>query len=341
VVSALKRIAKGTVIQGAARVAPVTWRWRRAGSLVVLMYHRVLPKDSAARKSEQPGMYVLPETFDLHLTELKRRFELVHLDDWLRRAKAGSALPKLACAITFDDGWRDNYEFALPVLSKHQAPATIFLVSSYVGTVRRFWPNRLMGLLQRAFDAPGSIHFPQPLGGIVEPMLTQARQRGVLREDDIDRTIQEAKTLSEERIRALVEEAAGSCGDLAGTAEILDWSEVAQMAATGLVRFGSHTMTHLRLGGRVASEELEREIAGSKSHLLDRLGQEVDLFCYPNGEVSAEAVDCVRRHYLGAVTTRTGWHTAGQDPYLISRIGVHEGMSATRESFLAYVSGWF
>ena len=253
VVSALKRIAKRIAVHAAARVAPITWKWRRPGSLVVLMYHRVLPKDSPARKTEEPGMYVSPETFDLHLTELKRRFELVHLDEWLRRARGGLPLPKLACAITFDDGWRDNYEFALPVLVQHNAPATIFLVSSYVGTAQRFWPNRLMGLLDKAFAEPGSVDFPEPLRGIIEPTLIQARRHGVLRADDIDRAIQGAKRLDEEQIRSLVEEAEKTCDDPTGAAEILSRSDVVQMAASGLVRFGSHTMTHLRLGGRIPS----------------------------------------------------------------------------------------
>ena len=336
----LKRIAKRTLIHAAARVAPITWKWRRPGSLVVLMYHRVLPKDSPVRVREEPGMYVSPETLDLHLTELKRRFELVHLDEWLRRAREGLPLPRLACAITFDDGWRDNHEFALPVLVKHNAPATIFLVSSYIGTAQRFWPNRLMSLLDKAFAGPGSVDFPEPLRGIVEPVLMQARRRGVLLADDVDRVIQGAKGLREEQIRSLVKEAGTSCGDPTEDAEILSRSEVAQMAATGLVRFGSHTMTHLRLGGRIASQELEREIAGSRSQLLDILGQDIDLFCYPNGEISPEALDSVRRNYLGAVTTRRGWHTVGRDPHLIRRIGVHEDVSDTREAILARVSGW-
>jgi peptidoglycan/xylan/chitin deacetylase (PgdA/CDA1 family) len=340
VVRVLNKIVKRTVIHAAARVAPITWKWRRPGSLVVLMYHRVLPKDSPARKTEEPGMYVSPETLDMHLTELKRRFELVHLDEWLRRAREGLPIPKLACAITFDDGWRDNYEFALPVLAKHDAPATIFLVSSYVGTEQRFWPNRLMSLLDKSFAEPASVDFPEPLRGIVEPLLARAAQRGVLLADDIDQAIQGAKGLDEGLIRSLVEEAGKSCGDSTETAEILSRSEVSQMAATRLVRFGSHTMTHLRLGGRIPSQELEREIAGSRSELRDMSEQEIDLFCYPNGEISPEALECVRQNYLGAVTTRAGWHTAGRDPHLIRRIGVHEDVSDTREAILARVSGW-
>ena len=338
--SVLKTIAKRAVVQAIAKAAPLTWKWRKPGSLVVLMYHRVLPEESPARKVEQPGMYVSPETLDLHLNELKHHFELVHLDDWLRRAAQGRPLPRLACAITFDDGWRDNFEFALPVLLRHRAPATIFLVSSYVGTTYRFWPSRLMSLLRTAFAEPGSVDFPEPLRRIVEPVLAAARGRGELDGEDTDRVVQGAKGFDEEEIRNLVERA-GKCREQGSDSrEILNREEVAQMAATGLVRYGSHTATHFRLGGWVSSEELEREIAGSRQQLQELCGQAIDLFCYPNGETSPAAIDQVRDYYLGAVTTATGWHSASADPHLIRRIGVHEDVSNGREPFLERLSGW-
>jgi len=339
-VSALKRIAKRAVVHTIARTAPLTWRWRRPGSLVVLMYHRVLPQDSPVRATEQPGMYVSPETLDLHLGEIKRYFELVHLDDWLRSAQQGLPLPRLACAITFDDGWRDNYEFALPVLRKHAAPATIFLVSSYIGTAYRFWPNRLMSLVQHAFAEPGSVVFPHPLDCIVQPVLAEARGRGALDAEDTDRVVQHAKGFDEEEIRALVETAEQSRGDTSQAREIVNREEVVAMAATGLIRFGSHTATHLRLGGRICAQALEREIVGSRKSLQDLTGQSIDLFCYPNGETSPAAIDLVRQHYRGAVTTCKGWHDPSGDPHLIRRIGVHEDVSNGRDPFLARLSGW-
>jgi peptidoglycan/xylan/chitin deacetylase (PgdA/CDA1 family) len=339
-VNALKTLAKGAVVHTVARAAPLTWRWRRAGSLIVLMYHRVLPQDSPGRRTEQPGMYVSPETFDLHLRELKQRFELMHLDEWLQRAKQRSVLPRLACAITFDDGWRDNYEFALPVLVKHGAPATIFLVSSYIGTSYLFWPNRLMSLLQKSFTEPGSVIFPEPLSSIAKPVLAEAASRGELRAEDADAVVRGAKEWNEEEIRGLVETAARSYNDSGDAGQILDREQVMKMGASGLVRFGSHTATHFRLGGRTASQDLEREIVGSRKTLYDLSGQTIDLFCYPNGETSTEAINLVRRHYLGAVTTRRGWHGASSDPYLIRRIGVHEDVSNARAPFLERLSGW-
>jgi peptidoglycan/xylan/chitin deacetylase (PgdA/CDA1 family) len=340
-VRSLKRIAKRAVVHTIARTAPLTWRWRRPGALVVLMYHRVLPKDSPARRTEQPGMYVSPETLDLHLTELKRRFEPVHLEEWLRRAKAGATLPRLACALTFDDGWRDNYEYALSVLVKHQFPATIFLVSSYIGTRYRFWPNRLMSLLQRSFTEPGSVDYPQPLRRIVEPVLARAReQHGTFAAGEADRAVQAAKILGEEEIRALIEAAEKSAGDGSAEGEILSGEEIGRLAATGLIRFGSHTATHYRLGGHPSAQAMEREIVASRDALRGLCGQEITLFCYPNGDTSPAAIECVRSHYLGAVTTRAGWHDCGGDAMLIPRIGVHEDVSATRAAFLSRLSGW-
>lgn len=285
-------------------------------------------------------MYVSPETLDLHLGELKHHFELMHLDEWLRRAHRGATLPRLACAITFDDGWRDNHEFALPVLARHGTPATIFLVSGYIGTTYRFWPNRLMGLLQSAFTKPGSVTFPAPLSRIAEPVLAHAAGRGELLAEDADAVVQGAKEWNEEEIRGLVEAAERSCGETSDAGEILDREQVLSMAATGLVRFGSHTATHFRLGGRISAEVLEREIVGSRKDLQDLSGQAIDLFCYPNGETSPQAVDLVRRNYLGAVTTCKGWHAAGGDSHLIRRIGVHEDVSSARDAFLERVSGW-
>jgi len=340
VVNSLKSITKAAAVQVAARVAPRAWRWRKPGSLVILMYHRVLPVNSPARLTEQPGMYVSPETLDLHLTQIKRYFELVDLADWLRRSRRGEPLPRLACAITFDDGWRDNHDYALPLVIQHRVPATVFLVSGYVGRAYQFWPNRLMNLLRLAFDDPDAVAFPDPLRTIVDPVLTAARTRGELRAEDADLAVQQAKAFDEGTIRGLIGEVAASRDVASGARDILDCEEIGRMAATGLVRFGSHTATHFRLAGEPSPADLEREIIEPRRTLQALTGQDIDLFCYPNGDTCPGAIDSVRRHYLGAVTTHAGWVEGSSDPHLLPRVGVHDDATRTREGFLATLSGW-
>lgn len=337
--STLKRLVKRVVIDAVAAVAPLTWRWRPPGSLVVLMYHRVLPKDSPARQSEQPGMYVSPETLDLHLAELKRHFELVHLDDWLRRAKEGQPLPKLACALTFDDGWRDNYDFALPVLMKHQAPATIFLVSSYIGTAQRFWPNRLIKLVLMESAQPGSVPFPAKLRQLVEPLLNSSLQ-GSIGVEEVAPIVRQALGLKESEIRELIDSAATQAQLSEDDRDILDQNEIVRMASTGLVRFGSHSITHFRLDESASEKLLQAEIVQSRAQLQEVCGQPINLFCYPNGITCAAAVELTSRHYLGAVNTDTGWYSNNRNPFLVPRIRLHDDITQDRQGFLARVSAW-
>ena len=98
---------------------------------VVLMYHRVLP--DAPHPGVDPGMFVAASAFERHLRLLRLRYELVTIDafgDWMAGRRQFARPP---CAITFDDGWRDNYEMAFPLLQRYEAPATVFLVTNWIG----------------------------------------------------------------------------------------------------------------------------------------------------------------------------------------------------------------
>lgn len=336
-VTSVKRQLKGIATVALAPFAPLAWRMRPAPRLLVLMYHRVLPATHADRAVEQPGMYVSPGTLDMHIALLRQHFLLVHLDDWLRDAAAGKTLPAQACALTFDDGWRDNFEYAWPILRRHQAPATIFLVSNMTGTDQVFWPNRLARLLQRL--RPGE-RPAGPLGELLAPLAERARAQGVWALESLDRAIVLAKQLDEPAIDAALGVAEAQAGTPGDARAVLNHEEVREMADSGLVRFGSHTRTHYRLRGAIARDVLDREIGASADEISGSTGHPASLFCYPNGDHTDAAVDVVRRHYIGAVTTRKGWYTAGTDPFLIPRIGVHEDISSRPAAFLGRISGW-
>jgi peptidoglycan/xylan/chitin deacetylase (PgdA/CDA1 family) len=329
----IKRLRDGLL----APLAPWAWRMRPAPRLLVLMYHRVLPASHSERGIEQPGMYVSPETLDMHLTVLRRHFPIVHLDDWLRTAAAKQSLPPQACALTFDDGWHDNFEYAFPVLRRHSAPVTIFLVSGMTGTNKVFWPNRLARVL--AGLRPGEC-LSEPLGSLLAPVIGPVRERGSWRVEDLDRAIGLAKALEEFQIDAALDEAEARLGASAPPRVVLNEDEVHLMAASGLVRFGSHTHSHYRLRGNVPADVLEREVVGSGAGIGGGTGRPADLFCYPNGDFTPAAVAVVRQHYLGAVTTQKGWFVAGADPFLIPRIGVHEDISSRPSALLARIAGF-
>ena len=101
--------------------------------LPILMYHKIdrLPPPPGARYHRN---YVLPEQFDAQLAALKRwGYETISFADWLAYRRGEGTLPRWPIILTFDDGYRSTYEVAWPLLKRHGATATVFLVSDLIG----------------------------------------------------------------------------------------------------------------------------------------------------------------------------------------------------------------
>jgi peptidoglycan/xylan/chitin deacetylase (PgdA/CDA1 family) len=336
-------VVKGALKSAWRRVAGTLGpqRWRRGPALVVLTYHRVLPEDHPDRRFEQPGMIVSPALLALHLDTLREWFVPIHLDEWLDAAAGGGLEPKRYAAITFDDGWADNYAHALPVLRATGTPATIFVVTDFVGTMRRFWPNRLASVLCAWHPTAGARlegGVRRRLGEIGVPVDIEGRD---MTRDGIDGIIGHAKDARDEELHELCDQLESAAGVAAPVRrDLLDWEELGEMTGTGLVRVGSHTRRHTRLRAGLPRQLVEEEVAGSAASIAERLGPPPALFCYPNGDVSPEAASVVAASYRGALTTTRGWNAPRTNPYALSRIGIHEDAAADRTGFLARLSGW-
>ena len=331
--TALKRILKPVLESAAGAFGPHA---RRASvpHLWLPMYHRVLPQSDPRSREEEPGMLLRPETLEMHIRELRREFELVSLREWVDRWQQGKELPPKACAITFDDGWLDNYECAFPVLKALKAPATIFAVAQKIGTDDRFWPNIVGGLLAGGARAALAAH--PTLRASVEgtgDLIDQNVIADVIHRLKIHSDGEIHAALNAIRWRTLLKPT--------GSRDLMSWTQMREMQASGLIEFGSHTCSHSRLTRLTSQAELHYEIVESKRVLEANLDRPVDLFCFPDGDFNDRALGLVREHYRAAVTTRRG---INQQPTLdlhkLGRIGLHEEMSATRTRFRARLSGW-
>lgn len=335
----IKTAARQAVLRVASRFGPHR-RHSTTPRLWILMYHRVLPADQAAAEGEEPGMYVTPDTFARHLRWVRECFQIVRLGDWVERVQTGEIVPANACAITFDDGWRDNYEYALPLLVDTDTPATVFAVSHMLGTRSQFWPNRLSRLL----DARGDSVLTDPacdwlrkqaagLPGGLQAALISADARAAL--------INRCKSLSDAVLERHLDELEHRGAPLPPPPRsLMDWHELRAMVATGLVDVGSHTCHHYRLRPELSAEVTTREIVASKQRLEEELSRPVPLFCYPNGDYTASAAVQVAKHYQAAVTTQRGINTADTRMNKLLRIGLHEDVSASYHGFMARLSGW-
>jgi len=249
-----------------------------------------------------------------------RGLDVLSLDDGMARLADRDTRP-FVC-LTFDDGYRDNYEVAFPVLRRHGAPAAIFLATGLVDRTSPMWWHPL----ERAF----------PGGGAGTAGRARAHDGWSVRFRATDR---------DGVVRLVDEVAARVPGFRAAEAydNALDWGMIREMSASGLVTFGAHTVSHPLLAG-LSGAGLAREIEASRDRCAAMLGHAPRYFAYPFGqphEIGVEAPGAVAAAGFAAAFTTTAAtlrerNTA--DPFRLPRIMLTR-RSQNLASVDAYVSG--
>jgi len=311
------------------------------GKAVILAYHRVLRAEDLNKSFIQPGMYVLEDVFERQMRFLKHEFQVVPLADLLARWRAGDWDRRARyCAITFDDGWLDNYLHAYPILRHYEIPATIFLPTAFVGTQAGFWWDELTWLLRHCWSPrqgqPQSDDLRRFLGRYPWPAELDKEPTG----ERLDAIIEEFKSVPEQEISTWLEAIRGALSlNAADHRALVNWQEVAEMSSCGIT-FGSHSSTHQILT-RLSREEMRRELRDSLDDLRRRPIASIPVFCYPNGNYNPQVVEEVQRAgYEAAVSGRFGLESGVPDElWGLRRIGVHNDISRTVAMFALRISG--
>jgi peptidoglycan/xylan/chitin deacetylase (PgdA/CDA1 family) len=279
----------------------------RRGRLSILIFHRVL-----SRPDE-----LLPDipdaaAFDRTVTWLTSWFNIIPLD---RAAAllAASALPERAAAITFDDGYADNHDVALPVLRRHGACATFFIATGYLDG-GRMWNDTVIETV-RACQGPVLDLRELELGSHAVSTIVERRIA-------VQEIIGRLKYLPyAERL-----DACGRIARLAGAALpddlMMTAADVVELRNAGM-QVGAHTVSHPILAN-LPDDKAREEISDSRRSLEKILNDRVSLFAYPNGKPGVDYlpahVEMVRQ--LGfelAVSTVAGVATTDSDPMELPR----------------------
>jgi peptidoglycan/xylan/chitin deacetylase (PgdA/CDA1 family) len=316
--------------------------WKLRNRAVVLMYHRVLPKDLMARSFSNRGIVVEVDTFRRQVAFISKYFSPVAAEQLIDFARDQWALPDKACVITFDDGWQDNYDYAFPVLRDFSTPATIFLPVSYIGEDRPFWQEHLASLLFRAWERGSRCEHCLARIGLSELSAchrpSHARQR-------IEGFVASCKMRAYQEIENLIQEVSDAIevppGDQASTPDrFMSWDQVQEMAQ-GPVTFGSHAVSH-RILPRLPPDEQQRELSQSRAILEDQLGRTISLLAYPNGDYNDQVCRFAREAgYRMAFTTEPGMVSDTIDPFRVRRVNIHEGMTYSLPMFHCRILGIF
>lgn len=334
--AATRAALRATILQRLHRAGLFDRLPRRRPGLTVVQYHGV-----TASGRDMPlnfrRKHVPLDQFRLQTAWLRERFEVIPLDTALARLRGGAGLPGACAAITFDDGFRNNYTEAYPVLSALGLPATIFVPTGFVSGHGPLWLDRIEYALNRTavghltVDTLGE-DIGLPAGTEAERVASKRRLKARLlraRPADAARAVMQLEQRAQTRLGGAREEQ----GDYAP----VSWDELAEMQRSGLVRVGSHSVTHPVLP-RCSPVQLDHELAASRARVERVLGEPCTLFAYPNGEFDARVRRAVAAAgYAGAVCSLPGVNRPQTDPLVLRRFGINGTVSMAE--FAAVVSG--
>jgi peptidoglycan/xylan/chitin deacetylase (PgdA/CDA1 family)/CelD/BcsL family acetyltransferase involved in cellulose biosynthesis len=293
-------------------------RKRTETSVRILYYHGV--------NDERHPFFdaISTSLFEQQMRYLARHYKVVPLAEATRLLEEGGR-PEMVVAVTFDDGYRDNYENAFPILNRYGLPATIFLTTGSLDSGEPLWFEQLAEAIQKTTREYIDLEFDIPrrfwLRTEAERLESKRRIFGLLRQMDT--------AACQERL----EEVRRLLGPVAASERrnrMLTWDQVRKMKANG-IDFGGHTVTHPFLS-RLAPDKALWEVTECKRRIEEELQQPAGYFAYPNGQpedFAASNKELLRAAgYRAAVTTIWGMNYQSSDRMELRRGGPWESSPA-------------
>jgi peptidoglycan/xylan/chitin deacetylase (PgdA/CDA1 family) len=328
------------------------WRFLHRREALILTYHGVLQNGRDVYTNRN---CVDAEMFDRQMAYLARHYHVLPLPDLVRHLRDGKKLPLYSAAITFDDGFLNNFSVAWPILKKYQLPATIFLAASYIDSDKAgLWTEQVDCVIHSARE---KIHLE--IDGSPKTFRLRSHADREIASDMIRAYLKRLPPPARERaITALLQQAGvemnGHCKSLKAAGHslsqttlaqnqeryaFLNWRQVWKMAQDQIT-FGSHTLTH-SIVSTLSDAEAQFEMNESRRMIEQNSGKPCNLFSYPNGtpkDFGGRDQNLLRKlGYVAAVSQISGFNDGRTDLMALRRINIVRDRDFN--FFLAKISG--
>jgi peptidoglycan/xylan/chitin deacetylase (PgdA/CDA1 family) len=282
----LHRIARRALL--ALPVPEALLRYRTRSLVTVLGYHRVLPPQGRAFPFSDGVISATPEEFARELKYLRENMDVISVPQLLEGIRNPSLLPRRPAVITFDDGYFDSYEYALPLLREANLPACFFVCTGIIGTRRVPWYEAWVCCLKRSrarrIESPFGGNDPpyeldeENLAASIQRFRQHIRLKPWNEQPPYRRRLEEATSVNPE--------------DYVGKQLFMSWQQVKELAAAGM-EIGGHTRSHPALSRVDDPDVLRDEVSGCFEDLLRMLDRQPVAFAYPFGysEFMSEPAD--------------------------------------------------
>jgi len=280
--------------------------------LTILTFHRVLPKQ-LKENYPLPVLVVTPEELHWIVQSLKKMYHLNTVNEALLKLKTNRYYSKPLMAITFDDGQKDNYDYAFPILNKLGVKATFFIPASLVEHNEILWHDLLGFSIMFSYKNRSKLSKISNLLGVNLTACPSAIEAARV-------AVRKAKLLDHDKRKELIERFTSHlfCPNWA---RLMTWAQIKSIVGKGH-EIGSHSMTHPILT-KCSNAELQFEVIESRKLLENRLDTPIRSFCYPNGDFNSRIIKFVENAgYTGAVTTKWKSNRRKDSPFQLGRCDI-------------------
>ena len=283
---------------------------------IILRYHSIQNRPEDYANTIGCDSIHATAIFERHMELIASRFSAVSMDDVALFLKGEKTLPRRAVAVTFDDGYKDNFQFAAPILNRCGIPGTFYVLVDSVDRSKAPW----YCLLRHAFWTSRDSQWKDPAHGTIYDLTNaEARDAAFLHAAELcaKSSAQAREELTQKLLRSLESPPFPNEADL-----MMTWNDARTLLKSGHI-VGSHTMTHPNVV-QISAAEARSELGTSKLKLEKELGEGVKHFCYPHPALNPQWNEATLKvteelGYATAVTTTVGAVRAGARPLAIPR----------------------
>lgn len=297
----------------------------RSSSVAILMYHSVMD-DPVTAELALGGIVHSTKIFRAQIEIIARDFHPVSMQDVYLFLTGKRTLPERAVAVTFDDGYADNYQAASQILTPLGVPAAFYVTVDSIDNRRLPWTARL----RYSFLTSKKESWSEGEGKTVPGKTSVGKIWPLGAEHERNRAFERVAELAcqlsgdrQHEYVASIEKELDSAIDYSSTQSMMTWSELRTLAGSGHI-VGSHTLTHPNLA-HIPDDQMRRELTEAKRRLEQELSASVTHFAYPCPALQPHWTDrtvTATREigYKTAVTTTRGAVRKNDDPLCLRRI---------------------
>jgi len=317
----LSRVCRDVAL--AVRNSPAVVRgleaFHRVGG-TILRYHSVSDDESWAGDYMQKSLVVTPEIFARQVAFLTRRHRVVSVGEMAEQMRSGRGVDSRNVAITFDDGYEDNYRNAFPILREHGATAAFYVTTGYVGDAEILWTVALRRAIRSCSQSSVSLSF---LDERTVDLSTDEKKETTIK--TVTGIVKRCKPDEVGSILSEVRDEVGTPADLCPRRIMMNWDEMREMQQAGMT-IGAHTLSHYNMPS-LDTSDVAQEVVASRRDLEEALQVPIEHFAYPNGRTGRHCDARVAKlvavaGFKSAVTSLFGPVSHRYSEYCIPRLGV-------------------